>query len=272
MHRNGSQEPTSRLEEGNIQCQHASESDIMTEHPTYSVVIPVFNSEKSLEELCRGLESVFSEMEQSCELIFVDDGSRDQSWKVLQTLREQRPEEIRIVRLTGNTGQQRATLSGLSFASGRRILTIDDDLQHPPAEIKKLHAAFEESGADLVYGIFREKRHSRWRNAGSRALKRSARWLHCSAGEGSSFRLIRRTMIQQILDHPQRFLFLDERFQRVTRNIAFTQVEHHPRKYGASGYTSRKLAGLTATILFSACLRLFSAAVNSADHNMTRPG
>lgn len=226
----------------------------MTEHPTYSVVIPVYNSEKSLEELSRGLESVFSEMGQSYELIFVDDGSRDQSWKVLQTLREQRPEETRIIRLAGNSGQHHATLCGLSFASGERILTIDDDLQHPPEEIKKLHAAFDESGADLVYGTFRNKRHSRWRNAGSRMLKRSARWLKRSAGDGSSFRLIRRHLVRQVLEHPRPLLFLDERFQTLTQNIAFAGVEHHPRKYGASGYTPQKLFRLMVTILLSTSL------------------
>lgn len=221
----------------------------MERSPTYSVIVPVYNSEHSLEELSRELEAVFSELNLSFEVIFVDDGSRDQSWQALTLLKQKHPEWIKVVRLARNFGQHNATLCGFSFASGERIITIDDDLQHPPLEIEKLHAAAEESGADIVYGIFRKKNHSMLRNAGSRSLKESARLMSHSAGKGSSFRLIRRELILAALNHSQHFLFLDEVFHWYTDDIVFAEVEHHPRKYHTSGYTSRKLFRLMGNTL-----------------------
>ena len=216
----------------------------------YSVIVPVYNSELSLEELYHELESVFRELNLFFEVIFVDDNSHDDSWQALRTLKKAYPECIRIVRLARNYGQHNATLCGFSFANGERIITIDDDLQNPPSEIIKLHEAAEQTEADVVYGVYRTKKHSLLRNIGSQFLKHSAGLIHRSTGNGSSFRLIRRELMLKLLNHVQHFIFLDEVLQWYTDDIMFVEVEHHPRKYNKSGYSSRKLFRVMSNILF----------------------
>ena len=217
--------------------------------PVFSVVIPVFNSSLSLEELYSGLHSVFTDMGVIYEVILVDDDSDDNSWEVCSKLKEADPQHITAVRLSRNFGQHNATLCGMGFAKGEFVITMDDDLQMPPEEIPKLIARQKESGADLVYGIFGAKSHSAVRNLGSKSLKKSAKWLRNSPGDGSSFRLMKGDLAKKILHHTQNFIFLDEVLQWYTDAIAFTAVKHLPRKYRQSGYTLRKLLTLMGNIL-----------------------
>lgn len=103
----------------------------------YSVVVPVFNSEESIEELFTRIDAVFSEC-RSYEIVFVEDGGTDRSWDILRQLKKKHPDRIKAIQLDRNYGQHNATLCGLHHAEGRLIITIDDDLQTPPEEIKKL--------------------------------------------------------------------------------------------------------------------------------------
>lgn len=215
----------------------------------YSVVIPVFNSHSSLRELFHGISETFRKESTLFEVIFVDDFSQDGSWEVLMSLQRENPGLVRAIRLARNFGQHNATLCGLTFARGDRIITIDDDLQTPPAEINKLIVCREEHDHDLVYGISRLKHHSMARNLGSRSLKVSARTFHQSRGEGSSFRLISRELCDRIILHRQNFIFLDEVMQWYTDDIGFTEVEHLPRRYDRSGYSFAKLFSLLANIV-----------------------
>ena len=120
----------------------------------YSVVVPVFNSESSLEELFVGLKSVFDAQQELFEVVFVDDSSQDRSWEVITKLKLQHPGMVTAIKLSRNFGQHNATFCGFSFAKGALIITIDDDLQTPPTEITKLIDAYQLSNADLVYGYF----------------------------------------------------------------------------------------------------------------------
>jgi glycosyltransferase involved in cell wall biosynthesis len=214
-----------------------------------SVIIPVYNSQSSLVELFEGILHVFNSIKQPFEVIFVDDNSRDRSWEVLTSLKKQYPRFITTIRLSRNCGQHNATLCGFTFAKGDFMITIDDDLQTPPSEIKKLIESRESENCDLVYGVSHRKKHSVIRNAGSRSLKTSARVLHKSPGEGSSFRLISGDLVSKILHHHQNFIFLDEIFYWYTDDIGFVEVEHHPRKYDQSGYSFGKLFRLVANLI-----------------------
>lgn len=223
----------------------------MTRTPVYSIIVPVFNSEDSLEELFLGIKRLFEERKESFEVIFVEDHGKDGSWQVLKKLKGVYPELIKAVRLSKNFGQHNATLCGFGFAKGEFIITIDDDLQTPPQEIARLIEVMEGSSADLVYGIAGKKHHSKARNLGSTSLKKSSKALHGSPGEGSSFRLIRRDLVDKILQHTQHFIYLDEVLFWYTDNISFTEVIHLPRKYRQSGYSWTKLVHLGANILMS---------------------
>lgn len=103
-----------------------------------SVVIPVYRSEISLEILAERLMSVFKRMGRNHEIIFIDDCSPDNSWRVLKRIKEIYKNKVKIVRLLVNGGQHNAILCGFSLVTGDVIVTMDDDLQNPPEEIPKL--------------------------------------------------------------------------------------------------------------------------------------
>src|ERR1044071_2348961 len=104
---------------------------------TYSVVVPVYNSSTSLVELCTRIRTAMIGLG-TFEIVLVDDGSTDDSWKVLKTVKEKNPDTTRIVRLSKNFGQHNALTCGFMLSKGEFIVTMDDDLQHPPEEIHKL--------------------------------------------------------------------------------------------------------------------------------------
>ena len=221
----------------------------MSEPVKYSVVVPVFNSEQSLEELFHGLKSVFETRREGFEVIFVEDNGQDRSWEVISRLKQQYPGHVTGIKLSRNFGQHNATFCGFGFAKGEVIITIDDDLQTPPDEIAKLIAEHDRSKADLVYGYYGRKSHSRIRNLGSQSLKTSAKMFHNSRGEGSSFRLLTADLARKILHHHQNFIFLDEVLLWYTDDIAFAEVTHLPRKYKQSGYSFTNLVKLFANLV-----------------------
>ena len=215
----------------------------------YSVVVPVFNSEASLPELFDRLTVVMDRTGKPYELIFVDDGSRDDSWEVIKQIKESNPGKLTAIRLAKNFGQHNATFCGFNFAKGDFVITLDDDLQCPPEEIPKLIRRLEETDAELVYGIYKKKKHSLYRNLGSKSLKNVSNLLG-KPSDGSSFRLISKNIIGKIIQHHQNFVFIDEILFWYTDFISFTIVEHHSRKYKRSGYSNWKIWSLLANIMY----------------------
>ncbi|MBM3405673.1 MAG: glycosyltransferase family 2 protein, partial [Bacteroidetes bacterium] len=206
--------------------------------PAYSIIVPVFNSEPSLEELFEGIRSVFAEIGETFEVIFVDDHSKDQSWEVLKKIKATHPELVTAITLRKNFGQHNATFCGFSFVQGSFVITIDDDLQNPPAEIRKLITEQQHTDADIVYGFYPQKKANFFRRLGSRSVKQSSGFLRDTLREGSSFRLIRRELVDRLLDSAQHFLFIDEMLQWYTDSIRLVEVKHLPRKYARSNYSS----------------------------------
>jgi glycosyltransferase involved in cell wall biosynthesis len=215
----------------------------------YSVVVPVFNSEETLEELFIRIKKGFEGLNKSFEIVFVDDGSHDLSWEILSKLKQQHKELITAIKLNMNYGQHNATFCGFNYAKGNSIITIDDDLQNPPEEIKKLIAASQENSSDIVYGIYKKKQHSRARNLGSNALNISSKRLWNRQGKGSSFRLIKKHIIDKLLSLHQNFIFIDEVLNWYTDNISYIYVAHKKRTSNKSGYSSRKLWKLISNII-----------------------
>jgi undecaprenyl-phosphate 4-deoxy-4-formamido-L-arabinose transferase len=215
----------------------------------FSVVVPVHNSEDSLKELFLGIKACFEKLDRSYEVIFVNDYSRDKSWKVLEELHLAYPDEVRAISLSRNFGQHNAIFCGFTFVQGMQVITMDDDLQNPPEEIPKLIEEAEKHESDLVYGIPAKKSHSRSRRIGSKALHKSSHALYDGPGNGSSFRLINRGLVDQLLNHHHNFIYLDELLNWYTRSISFVNVEHRPRPYQQSGYSKRSLFRLFANIV-----------------------
>ena len=124
----------------------------------YSVVVPVYNSEHTLQELYTRLEKVFREtIKEEFELILVDDGSRDRSFAVMQELREKDP-RVKIIQMARNFGQHPALLCGFAHAKGEFIVTMDDDLQHQPEELPKMiNVMKERDDVDVIIASYRSE-------------------------------------------------------------------------------------------------------------------
>lgn len=219
------------------------------EKKNFSVVVPVYNSAKTLEELYLRLNKFFTEKQKSFEVIFVNDGSADNSWEVLSTLKKKYPQTITAVKFTQNYGQHNALFCGLTFVKGDWVITIDDDLQTPPEEIEKLLTTQESTGADLVYGYYEKKEHSVIRNMGSWMVGKIFKNFANTSGKGSSFKLINASITEKVISRNYRMFFLDEILAWHTDNITHVVVNHLPRKEGKSGYTLFKLFKITIKLV-----------------------
>ncbi len=216
----------------------------------YSVVVPVYNSAPTLGELCKRIQTTFGSPTHY-EIILVDDGSSDDSWKTLKELQKNSPGQILIVRLSKNFGQHNAITCGFSLAKGDFVITMDDDLQHPPEEIPKLIARQTETDSDVVYGIPKTRRHSILRIAGGYFTRRSSNMVKGNP-EGSPFRLIRKVIVDHIGSHQNNaMIFIDEILGWYTSSVSTVDVEHHARKNGKSGYSTLGLVRLYFDIVIN---------------------
>lgn len=216
----------------------------------FSVVVPVFNGAETLSRLFERLKSFFEKFQHSFEVIFVEDGSKDSSWEVLEQLKKQNPDQVTAIKLDRNFGQHNATLCGFGFAKGKQIVTIDDDLQNPPEEIAKLIQTAKKEKSMVTYGIYAKKQHSATRNLLSKTVKTSSKLFHNGAGNGSSFRLIDRFLVEKILAHQVSFIFIDEIIHWYTDKISFVIVEHKKRENNQSGYGPFRLFMLAANLTY----------------------
>lgn len=217
--------------------------------PDFSVVVPVYNSEASLEELHSRLAATFASMGRSHEVVFVDDGSRDGSLAVLRSLHDRHPGQIRVLSLYRNQGQQTALMCGLRHCSGEVVVTIDDDLQHFPEDIPVLYARLQE-GHDAVFGSY-PRRNGLLKNLGSRLVRRLVHHIF-DPPEGlemSAFRLIRRPIVEHVKAYRTSFPYLSGMILDTTPRVANAPIRHQERRYGRSGYTLPRLIRLSFNLL-----------------------
>jgi len=146
-----------------------------------------------------------------------------------------------VVSLSRNFGEYNAVMAGLARARGAYAITMDDDLQNPPEEIPRLIEAIESRQLDLVYGDYGTKRHSGWRNAGSALVNAFYHATFRTNVTVTSFRIIRRELLDSIFSYNLNFTFVDGLLAWNTQRIGTVPVEHHARAEGRSGYNLRKL-------------------------------
>ena len=216
----------------------------MTKHcPDYSVVVPVYNAEDSLEELVRRVGAAFHELGRSYEIVLVDDSSRDRSWAIIERLRREGA-PLRAFQFARNHGQHYALKCGLDHCLGRYVITMDDDLQHPPEEIPKLVRAIEEDETvDVVTWCYERKAHPTFRNLGAAALHRIERTIFGADPKVflGGFRVLRRNVIDEIRRVRHAQPRIGPIILSITSRIKSVPVRHEPRPHGRSGYTMRKL-------------------------------
>jgi undecaprenyl-phosphate 4-deoxy-4-formamido-L-arabinose transferase len=206
-----------------------------------SVVVPVYNSESILPTLIKRLELVLGAACYQYEVLLVNDGSRDGSWEVIQELAA-RHGWVRGINLMRNYGQHNALLCGIRAARFETIVTMDDDLEHPPTEIFTLLAKLEE-GFDVVYGFPAQQQHGLLRDLASELTKLA---LRSSMGAEtarhiSAFRVFRTRAREAFVDYHSPFVSIDVVLTWATTRFAAIPVRHEARLAGVSNYTFRKL-------------------------------
>lgn len=215
-----------------------------------SVVIPVYNSEGTLDQLYVRLTAALEALCSDFEIILIDDGSRDESYVNMCRLHEV-DKRVKAIKLQRNFGQQNAIMCGLQHAGGDLAITMDDDLQHPPEEIVKLIKKLDE-GYDVVYGIPIRKMHSLHRNLG--ALVRDLVFNRISGKPASikigSFRVMKKSLVRKIVRDKTPFVYLSAMIFRITANVGNVEVRHEARGNGGSNYSLTSMAKVLARLFF----------------------
>jgi glycosyltransferase involved in cell wall biosynthesis len=211
------------------------------EHRSLSVVTAVYNGEASLAELCRRLGEVLPRIAMQHEIILVNDGSRDRSWEVISELASRLP-TVRGLNLMRNYGQHNALLCGIRAARGEMIVTMDDDLQHPPEEIPRLLTRLDE-GLDVAYATPEGEQNGFLRAIASRITRLA---LRSAAGPEvarnvSAFRIFRTELREAFAGYQAPFVSIDVLLTWATSRFGAIRVPFKPRHSGSSNYTFAKL-------------------------------
>jgi undecaprenyl-phosphate 4-deoxy-4-formamido-L-arabinose transferase len=223
--------------------------DSATTKTGVSVVIPVYNSEEILPALLERLAAVLPQAAASYEVILVNDGSRDNSWTRIQELAA-RYSFVRGFELMRNFGQHNALLAGVRAAHFDVVVTMDDDLQHPPEEIGKLLTALT-ADKDVVYGVPAVMPHSHGRNLASRLTKLVLQKAMGAeiASRVDAFRAFRTQLREAFANFMGAYISLDVLLTWGTSRFGMVTVDHHPRRVGESNYNFRKLMTHTLNMM-----------------------
>src|SRR5215471_2750810 len=210
--------------------------------PALCIVVPVYNGAATIGELVNALRAL--DIAGGLEIVLVVDGSPDNSLEVCKKLAVEPGAPIVLLSLSRNFGEHNAVMAGLARARGSFAITMDDDLQNPPGEVKRLYEYARDGAYDAVYTYYEEKKHAAWRNIGSRFTNWCADHL-IDKPKGlylSSFRCISAFVRQHITaGYEGPYPYVDGLIFQVTQNVGRLQVAHLPRAEGRSNYTIARL-------------------------------
>jgi undecaprenyl-phosphate 4-deoxy-4-formamido-L-arabinose transferase len=216
-----------------------------------SLVIPVYNEEANLSHLIERLRPVMQKMGKSYEIIFVDDGSRDNTLSILKSFLIY--PEVRVVELTRNYGQHAAIFSGFSVVRGDIVITLDADLQNPPEEIPNLLRVMEEGDYDVVGTIRKERKDSFFRTFPSRIINVVARKITRvnMSDWGCMLRAYRRNIVERMVTCHEHSTFIPALATYFSKKVTEIEVVHEMRHAGESHYSLRKLINLQFDLVSS---------------------
>jgi glycosyltransferase involved in cell wall biosynthesis len=217
----------------------------MSTKPKISIVIPVYQGENSIENLVDQLIDSLKERV-DLEIMLVNDDSPDDSEAICIGLHHKYPQIVKFISLAKNVGEHNAVMAGLNYCTGEGAIIMDDDFQNPVSEAIKIMEYMLENNFDVVYTYYESKKHSLFRNLGSRfndrvstLLLKKPRKLYLS-----SFKILNRFLINEIIKYDLPYPYIDGLILRTTSKIGKLKVEHQQRRDGKSGYTLRKLIAL----------------------------
>ncbi len=218
--------------------------------PNLSVVIPVYNEEQGLQALFDRLYPALDKLGISYEIVFVNDGSRDRSAAILREQFQKRPDVTRVVLFNGNFGQHMAIMAGFEQCRGRRIITLDADLQNPPEDTGLLLAKMDE-GYDYVGSIRRQRSDVWWRHWASRAMNRLRERITRikMTDQGCMFRAYDRHIIDAINSCHEVNTFIPALAYSFARKPTEVVVGHEERAAGESKYSLYSLMRLNFDLM-----------------------
>ena len=211
-----------------------------------SIVIPVYNSEKIIDDLVDKIVNSVSDIKSvsSYEIILINDCSIDNGWEKIKFL-SKKFKFIKGINLAQNFGQHNAIMAGIKECEGETIITMDDDLQHSPSSIKDFLNEINK-GFDACYTNYINRQHPPW--------KKFVSWLNNLASSYllnkpyniylSSYRALKKKIAREIIIYNGPIVYIDGLILKSTRNISIISVEHYKRPYGASNYNFKKLLSL----------------------------
>jgi len=218
--------------------------------PELSIVIPVYNEEAGLANLFARLYPAMDKLGLPYEVVFVNDGSRDNSVSILAEQYRQRPDVTRVVLFNGNYGQHMAILAGFEQTRGEIVITLDADLQNPPEEIHKLVAKMRE-GYDYVGSIRRKRQDSAWRTVASKMMNRLREKItniHIT-DQGNMLRAYGRNVIDLVNQCAEVNTFVPALAYKFSRKPTEIVVEHEERAAGESKYSLYSLIRLNFDLM-----------------------
>jgi undecaprenyl-phosphate 4-deoxy-4-formamido-L-arabinose transferase len=221
----------------------------MPEKPYISIVIPVFNEELNLPPLIDRLYPVMERIGKPFEIIFTDDGSRDRSLGILQSMAVKFP-EVRVIEFNGNFGQHMAILAAFEQSGGEIVITLDADLQNPPEEIPKLVAEVEK-GHDVVGTIRQKRQDTLFRRAASRIVNITTNKMTGMrmSDYGCMLRAYNRNVVNNINRCQETTTFIPALAQTFSANPTEVEVAHAERAEGESKYSLYKLIRLNFDLM-----------------------
>lgn len=216
-----------------------------------SVVVPVYNGAESIAHLVEEVRRVIAPQVRRLDFVLINDASRDRSWPVIEDLARGQG-DVTSINLTRNFGQHAALACGFKHATGDVVVTMDDDLQHPPEEIEKLLAGIEQ-GHDVVYGVPAQEVHGAWRDLASIISKFTFQNLLGmeNARDTSAFRAIRANVLAPLRSYSAPFLDVDAMLTWTTSRFLAVVTRHVDRPFGQSNYSVFKLFGHAMNMVVS---------------------
>ncbi len=224
-----------------------------------SIVVPLYDEEQSVERTLSGLLEVGEKFDYAYEIIFVDDGSEDKTWEIVERLSATNP-KLRAIKLSGNYGQTSAMVAGFNCAKGEIIVTLDGDLQNDPSDIPKLVEKIEK-GYDIVSGWRKNRKDNFLRVFLSKvanaiiSLSTGIR-LHDS---GCTLKAYRAPCIKSLKAYGEMHRFLPAVASMTGARVTEIPVKHHPRKYGSSKYGFDRIFKVLSDIFAVSLIIRFSS-------------
>ena len=215
-----------------------------------SIVIPAFNEEENLPQIRQAVDEVFITLsEYNYEIIFVNDGSRDNTQTVLEDLSQKFP-KVKFIEFSRNFGHQNAVKAGLDFADGNCVISMDGDMQHPPEEIPNMLAAHQ-AGAEVVY-MQRTNMTDNVKGVLGKSFYRLFNLVSDTplVPDAADFRLLSRKVIDVLLRMPGHGKLLRAIIPTISRRQVTLQYIEEKRQYGTASYSYSDLFTLVLHAVF----------------------